>query len=95
MAEENIFEATTDYAINERMSKMLLGNRQYQKLQKRIDKQFKLFDRLNLNRKQWLVIDRLLSLYAENGALYGRITYQQGYRDCVAMLQAMDLIKAS
>lgn len=95
MAEENIFEAATDYAINERMSKMLLGNRQYQKLQKRIDKQFELFDRLNLNRKQWLVIDRLLSLYAENGALYGRITYQQGYRDCVAMLHAMDLIKAS
>ena len=95
MAEENIFEATTDYAINERMSKMLLGNRQYQKLQKRIDKQFALFDRLNLDREQWLVIDRLLSLYAENGALYGRITYQQGYRDCVAMLRAMDLIKAA
>lgn len=95
MAEENIFEAVTDYAINERMSKMLLGNWQYQKLQKRIDKQFELFDKLNLDRKQWLAIDRLLSLYVENGALYGRITYQQGYRDCVAMLQAMDLIKAA
>lgn len=95
MAKENIFEAVTDYAINERMSKMLLGNWQYQKLQKRIDKQFELFDKLNLDRKQWLAIDRLLSLYVENGALYGRITYQQGYRDCVAMLQAMDLIKAA
>ncbi len=95
MTEENIFEAVTDYAINERMSKMLLGNRQYQKLQKRIDKQFELFDKLKLDRKQWLVIDSLLSLYAENGALYGRITYQQGYKDCVVMLQAMGLIKAA
>lgn len=95
MAEENIFEAATDYAINERMSKTFLENEQYRSVQSKIDNQIELFDGINLDKEQRLIVDRLLSLYAESGALYGRITYQQGYRDCAALLQAMDLIKAS
>lgn len=95
MAEENIFEAITDYAVNERMTKILLKDAQYQEVQSQIGNQIELFEGLNLTKEQWLVVDRLVSLHTENGALYGRLTYQQGCRDCVALLQAMNLIKAS
>ena len=95
MEEENIFDVITDYTVNERMAKILQNNEQYQEVQSQIGDQFSLFDELNLDKEQWLVVDRLLSLHAQSGALYGRITYQQGYRDCVAMLQAINLIKLS
>lgn len=95
MKEENIFDAITDYTFNERMAKILQNNEQYQEVQSQIGDQMLLFDELNLDKEQWLVVDRLLSLHAQSGALCGRITYQQGYRDCVALLQAINLIKLS
>lgn len=95
MKKEHIFEAITDFAVNERMTKTLLENQPYQEVQSQIGSQIELFDKLNLDKEQWLVVDRLVSLHTESGALYGRITYQQGYKDCVALLQAMNLIKAS
>lgn len=96
MAEErNVFEVITDYAVNERLNQVLLGNKQYQDIQRQIDNQIRLFDGLKLDKEQQLIVDRLVSLHTESGALYGRVTYQQGCRDCVALLQAMKLIKAS
>lgn len=95
MTEEHIFEAITDFAVNERMTKTLLENQLYQEVQSQIGSQIELFDKLNLEKEQWLVVDRLVSLHTESGALYGRIAYQQGYKDCAALLQAMNLIKAS
>lgn len=95
MTEENIFEVITDYTVNERMIKILIENRAYQEVQSRIASQIELLDGLNLGKDQWMVVDRLASLHTESGALYGRIAYQQGYRDCVDLLQAMNLIKTS
>lgn len=92
---QNLFEVITDYAVNERLSEVLLGNKQYQDIQRQIDDQIEMFDGLNLDKGQRLIIDRLVSLHTESGALYGRMTYQMGCRDCVALLQAMNLIKAS
>jgi len=91
--EDNVFEDITDYTVNERMIGILQENKEYQELQDQIASQTRLFEGLHLDKEQWMVIDCLLSLYAKSGALYGRITYQQGYKDCAALLQAMDLIK--
>lgn len=95
MGEENIFEALTDYFVNNRMIKILMANQQYQEVQSQIGSHMKLFDGLHLEKEQWLIVDRLLSLHTESGVLYGRIMYQQGYRDCAALLQAMNLLKTS
>ncbi len=96
MAEEkNVFEVMTDDAVNERLNQIILENKQYEDIQRQIDNQIGLFDGLNLNKEQRVIVDRLVSLHTESGALYGRMTYQQGCRDCVALLQAMKLIKAS
>lgn len=38
-------------------------------------------------------MDRLISAYNENGAYYGRLTYQQGFRDCAVLLVEIGLIK--
>lgn len=95
LAGENIFEMIADYTMNERMIKILLANQQYQEVQSQIGSQMKLLEGLHLEKEQWLIVDRLLSLHTESGVLYGRIMYQQGYRDCVTLLQAMNLLKTS
>lgn len=33
-----------------------------------------LFEELNLDKEQRLIVDRLVSLHTESGALYGRVT---------------------
>ena len=48
MTEEHIFEAITDFAVNERMTKTLLENQLYQEVQSQIGSQIELFDKLNL-----------------------------------------------
>ena len=63
--EENIFEAITDYTVNERVIKILLENKEYQGVQDQIAEQIKLFEGLHLEKEQWVVIDRLLSLHAK------------------------------
>lgn len=91
--EKDIFEIITEYSVNERMDNILLQNEEYREIQNKIEKQIEQFNELNLNSEQRLVVDRLISIHIESGALYGRMTYKQGFRDCVSLLQKLDLIK--
>jgi len=40
-----------------------------------------------------LIVDRIFTSYNESGALYGRMTYKRGMRDCASLLVEMGLIK--
>lgn len=80
--ERNVFEVITDYSVNEQINQVLLGDKQYQDIQRQIDDQIELFEGLHLDKGQRLIVDRMLSLHIESGALYGRMTYQLGCRDC-------------
>ena len=91
--EKDIFEIITEYSVNERMDNILLQNEEYREIQNKIEKQIEQFNELNLNSEQRLVVDRLISIHIESGALYGRMTYKQGFRDCISLLQKVDLIK--
>lgn len=51
------------------------------------------FDALCLPKEQRLVVDRLLTSYNESGAHYGKMTYQQGFRDCVSLLLEIGMIR--
>ncbi len=93
--ESNIFDVITDYSVNEGMDGILRKNEEYIKMQQKMDKQIERFDSLNLTKEQRLVVDRLVSSHIESGALYGKMTYRKGFRDCASLLQAMGLIKAS
>ncbi len=91
--DKNIFDVITEYAVNEAVNSTLLQNGEYKRIQAEIDSLTDEFDKMNLPKEQRLLIDRLLSSYNESGALYGRITYQQGIRDCASLLVEMGLVK--
>ena len=71
MTDDNIFEVITDFTVNERMTDILQENKEYQEVQDQIADQIQMFEGLHLEKEQWMVIDRLLSLHAKSGVLYG------------------------
>lgn len=93
--EKNIFDIITDHATNEGLNRTLLEDEEYLRVQEEIDESTEQIDRQNFTKEQRLMIDRLVCAYTENGALYGRMTYQQGIRDCVTLLLEMGLIRAA
>lgn len=90
---ENIFEVITDYAVNEGLNSGIQQNDEYKQIQKEIDDLTSKFNVLGLPKEQRLIVDRLLTSYNESGAYYGKMTYQQGFRDCAALLVEIGLIK--
>ena len=50
-------------------------------------------DSFDLTEEQHLTVDRIISSCNESGALYGKMTYQQGFRDCAALLLEIGMIK--
>ena len=91
--EKNIFKILTENAINERLDDTILHDGAYRKVQKKIDHLMERFEKLNLTKRQRLIIDRLISAHIECGSCYGRVTYQQGIKDCAFLLKEMGLIK--
>lgn len=93
--EYSILDIISDHSVNEGMNAILLSDEEYLGTLKEIDEQAKHFDRLGLTKEQRLAVDRLITSHTANGACYGRMTYRKGFRDCVALLQEIGLIRAA
>lgn len=93
--EKNIFDIIAEYAINEGLDNVLLENAEYIEIQNKIEEHRKQFDKLNLTKEQCLIVDRLLSIYMESGAVYGKMAYRQGFRDCTVLLFEMGLLRVA
>lgn len=91
--ENSIFEVITGYAINEGLSHVLQQDDEYKRIQEKIDDLTSEFDALGLSEEQRFLADKLISSYNENSAYYGKMTYQQGFRDCAALLVEIGMIK--
>lgn len=90
---KSIFEVITEYGINTNVNNILLQDVEYQQIQDKIDGLTNEFDALGLPKEQRLIADRLISAYNENGAVYGKMTYQQGFRDCASLLLDIGMVK--
>lgn len=90
---KSIFDVITEYATNEGLSHVLQQDEEYKQIMQHIDSLTDEFDALGLSEEQRLLMDRLISAYNENGAYYGRLTYQQGFRDCASLLVEIGLIR--
>lgn len=93
--EKSPFDVITGYSVNEGLREVLRQNEEYIAVQKKIDEQTALLERQDFTKEQRLMIDRLVCAHTENGALYGRMTYQKGFRDCGSLLWEMGLIRAA
>ena len=90
---QNIFEVLIENAVNERLDNILIQDNEYQEVQNKIRNLTEQLDKLELPKEQRLIIGRLIASHTDSGCCYGKITYQQGFRDCALLLKEMDLIK--
>ena len=93
--EKSLFDVVVDCSVNERMDSQLLQDKEYIRIQDKIAKQREQFNKLNLTKEQCQIVDRLLSAHTESGAVYGKMAYKQGFRDCAALLFEMKLLKGA
>ena len=93
--EKNIFDIIREHSINDGLDEIILQNEEYIQSQQKINEQADQLDKQDFTKEQRLLIDRLVSAHTESGALYGKMTYRQGFRDCAFLLREMNLIRAS
>lgn len=91
--DKSILEVITEYAVNDGLNSILQQDSEYQRIQHEMDELIEKFQELNLPKEQCLLVDRLVSSHTECGALYGRMTYQQGFRDCASLLVEIGMIR--
>lgn len=91
---KNIFDVITEYAVNEGIGHGLWQDEEYKQIQDKISNLTRELDVLDLSKEQRLAVDQLISFYNEDCALYGRKTYQKGFRNCASFLIEIGIIKS-
>lgn len=77
-----MYHARVDGALEESLRK----DQHYQRVNKEANQKIRKVERLKLNQKQWRIVDIALSASNERSSEYGRVAYQQGFKDAVALL---------
>lgn len=84
--EISILGIITEHAVNKRLDAILFRDWKFLSLQKKIDKQIEVFDKLDLSKEERLAVDRLLCTHTESGAYYSAAAYRLGFKDCASFL---------
>lgn len=92
---KSVFDIIAGYSVNEGMDNSLLQSEDYIRIQNKIYEHTERLGQLNLSESQNLAVDKLINCHIESGALYGAMTYKQGFRDCVELLREVSLLKVS
>ena len=83
--EQSILDIITEHAANERLDALLRDDKEFIKLQGKIEEASCELDRLGLTREQRSAVDGMVSAYTASAAYYSLAAYRQGFRDCGTM----------
>lgn len=89
MPENSLLENLFDIQISTDLEEVLKEDAEYRETRKQIDKTFKKLKKLELSRKQMLIIDRVVSATNANGSVYGRMAYRKGFQDGIKLLSEL------
>lgn len=89
---ESLLDILIDRVISERIYHKLCKDEEYLELRKELDKSVKLFDSLQLDSEQNLVVDKMISAYNAESAFYCEQNYKQGIYDCVQLLKEINVL---
>ena len=91
--DSGIFNIFTEHIINERLDTFILNNEEYRQSQKDIGIVTKEVNDHGFSDDEQKLIYRLICAYTAEGALSSRLSYAQGFRDCVTFLKEIGIIK--
>ena len=90
--DESILKMSTEYAADERLDDIIQGNEEHVEIQKEVDGNQERLDGMDLSKEQKMAVDDLTASYIALGMCHVRLAYQQGFKDCVALLREIDVI---
>lgn len=91
--ENNIFDVLTIHATGERLDRILAGDGAYLEAREGIEKVSVQMKEHGFSEKEMQMIDSLVCAYISQGICCMRAAYQQGFKDCVCLLNEIGLIK--
>lgn len=89
---ESLLNELVEMFTNERLDSILLKDDEFLKLEDEMKDTIVKFDELNLDDKQKLVVDRMVSAYNASSAYYIKMSYKQAIYDCVQLLKEMKIL---
>ncbi|EOT24130.1 hypothetical protein C805_02342 [Eubacterium sp. 14-2] len=89
----NIFDVLTIRVTGERLDSILAGDGAYLKARKEIEGVSVQMKEHGFSEKEMQMIDGLVCAYISQGICCMRAAYQQGFKDCVCLLNEIGLIK--
>ena len=90
--EKNFFDFITDQLTNERLDCIILQNPEYRETINEVDRFAEELKAYNLGEDEAKAINRLICAYLTQNACYNKLSYQQGFRDCAALLMEIGMI---
>ena len=90
--DESILKLITEYAANERLDDIMLGDEEHMAIQKEVDENQERLDGMNLSKEQKMAVDDLTASYIALGVCNARLAYQQAFKDCAALLREIGVI---
>jgi len=84
--EESLMEVFFEVRASGALEESLMNDEDYQVASKKTSEKVLKIDEIKLNREQWEVVDCALTACNEKNAEYGRVSYNQGFRDAVRFL---------
>lgn len=90
--DESILKLIMEYAANERLDDIMLGDEEHMAIQKEVDENQERLDGMNLSKEQKMAVDDLTASYIALGVCHARLAYQQAFKDCAALLREIGVI---
>lgn len=91
--DSGIFDMLVDRVIDERLDSVVLSNEEYKQTQRDIGIATKEIEAHGFSGDDIKLIDRLVCSYTAEGALAAKLSYAQGFKDCVIFLKEIGVIK--
>lgn len=89
---EDIYDVLIGNLMNERMDRIVVRNEKFRIADNKYKEALKKCDELPLSKPDALVVDRTISAFAEQSAVYAELAYKQGIKDSVKLLKEMGVI---
>ena len=69
------------------LQEVLRKDKKYQKADEETKQKIKEIDQIEMDKREWEIIDRALSATNARSTEYGRVVYRQGFLDAVSLLR--------
>ena len=84
---ENLIQMLFTVRADTVLEAALSEDKQYQRVNQKNRKKVKKIESIGLNKEEWCIVDQALTAANEKVSEYGRIAYQQGFKDAMSLLQ--------